>query len=498
MNRILGFLFMIFALSMASLAEDNRPNVLFIAIDDLNDWAGPFGGNPQCKTPNMDRFAEGGAVVFRNNHCAGPVCGPSRSALLSGFMPNRTGVYGNSHYMLQSPLVKTHAVLPEYFRKHGYYAASSGKIFHAHRFEDGPDRGQWSWDLHEGVGGRYEVDQSTLFSRRRGILGGVTQENPKFADPHGSEFGWAATKNPTEETGDYMTALWAVEQLKRDYDKPFFLGVGIFRPHLPWYAPQEFYDMYDLDTIELPEVKEDDLDDILKPNGETKFKPSDDYLWMSQDEKIFKAGVRAYMANVTYADHCLGVILDGLEMSGKADNTIVFIWGDHGWHLGEKMKFRKATIWSESTRAPLMVRLPGMDELQFCDGATSLIDMYPTLIELCGLPEKELDGRSFAPLLEDPARKWDYPVVTMQGPETATVKYQEWRYTRYSDGTEELYDLGKDPMEHENLIRSMTEKAVAMKRKLEKHFPKEWADELPRGASKVIDIRKSRDLESLR
>ena len=503
--RNLKILLLLFLLSAnaVNLWSDERPNVLFIAIDDLNDWAGPFGGNPQCKTPNMDRFAEEGATVFMNNHCAGPVCGPSRSALLSGFAPYNTGLYSNSDNMLDSEIVQTHATLPEYFNKHGYATASSGKIFHAHRSANGFDRGQWAFENWIQTGGGWGVDQDTLYSRRKGILNGVVQENPKYADPHGSEFAWASTTRPTEETGDYMTAQWAAGQLQKKWDRPFFLAVGIFRPHLPWYAPQEFYDMYDLDTIELPEVKDDDLDDIVDANGKPAFKPSSDYLWCRQDDSIFKAAVRAYMASTSYADYCLGVILDALKDSPHYDNTIVFIWGDHGWHLGEKLRFRKATIFSEATRAPLMVRLPGMNKVQRVYSPTNLLDMYPTLVELCGLPEKELDGTSFANLLKDPSSKGNKVTLTTRGVGSVSVRDEHWRYARYRDGAEELYNLKEDPMEWTNLVNSNRSAAKRAKKKLAKHFPKSFAEPIesknyPRVAGPDLTLKAKRDLAALK
>lgn len=490
-TRLTTTIFALLLLTFSSVGKDERPNVLFISVDDMNDWAGPWGGNPQCQTPNLDRFADQGAVVFTNTHCAGPVCGPSRSAIMSGFMPYTTGAYTNGSNMLLSPVVQTHATMPEYFTKNGYITISSGKIFHAHRGENGFDRGQWSFDVWEQAGGGWDVDQSTLFSRRKGIINGVKQENPKYADPHGSEFGWAATIRPTEETSDYMTAQWAASKLSQTYDKPFFLAVGIFRPHLPWYVPKEFYDKYDLDSIELPEVDENDFDDILKPNGEPKFKPSSDYLWCSEDEFVFKSAVRAYMACVTYADYCLGVIMDALENSPHKDNTIVIIWGDHGWHLGEKMRFRKATIWSEATRAPMLARLPGMTDRHVNPSPVNLNDMYPTLVELCGLPEKKIDGRSFAPLLKKPETIWETPTVTIKGPESASVRGLKWRYARYEDGTEELYNLESDPLERENLVHSEDQEAIVAKKRLMYHFPTVWAPAVGKVKQKEgVDRRK--------
>ena len=395
-------------------------NVLFIAIDDLNDWVGIFGGAPQAQsaTPRMDKFAQGGAVVFQQANCAGPVCCRSRSALLSGFMPNRTGVYGNSQDMLDAQLVQTHSTLPEYFSKHGYRTLSTGKIFH----------GLAGWAFDEWVptqgGSGSQVDPAHLTSRSRNLIDGQPAPFPALKGDGndggdgeaGTEFGWGPTKGPKEQSKDWKSAAWAVAQLAKPSEKPFFLALGISKPHLPWYVPQEYFDRHPLESIKLPEFRLDDLDDIVDPKGKVKFSPSADFRWVQQDTNLFKRAVQAYLAASSHADDCVGQVLDALEKSPARDNTIVVIWGDHGWHLGEKLRFRKATLWAESTRLPLTIRVPGMKARQDCSRVVNLIDLYPTLIDLCGLPAKPgIDGRSIAPLLRDPKLPWPYPSITVNG-----------------------------------------------------------------------------------
>lgn len=489
------FLFaVLLSCSVARSADLERPNVLFIAIDDLNDWVGVFGGHPQVKTPNLDRFAAQGSVVFQNAHCAGPVCGPSRSALLSGFMPSTSGVYGNSQNMRQSALIQQHATLPEYFSKNGYHALSRGKIFHAHATASGRDVGQWAFDHWEPTKGGSPVDRRHVTSRNKNLINGKQGPPTKHSPSGGSEFAWGPTTGLKEETKDYQTALWAAEQLQKEYAKPFFIAIGLSRPHLPFYVPQEFFDLYDLATFKARDINEDDLNDILiKGTKRPKHKPSPDYLWLKQNGLIDECA-RAYAAASSYADACLGVIFEELTRSEFAENTIVVIWGDHGWHLGEKLRYRKATGWHESTRVPLIVRTPGTKDRQDSVRAVNLIDFYPTLIELCGLPAKSnLDGRSFAPLLENPDLAWDYPTVTVFGRGNASIHDERYHYMLYNDGTEEFYDLRTDPMEWNNLAQKLTPEQAAVRTRLVSFVPESFADSVPATDSKLKKTAKGMD-----
>jgi len=423
---ILQFLF-IYSLVGVCHAQADKPNVLFVAIDDLNDWVSVFGGHPKAKTPHMDRFASDGAMVFQNAHCAGPVCGPSRSAMLSGFMPSRSGAYGNSNNMLEAPLVQEYATLPEYFSKNGYRSLSMGKIFHKHDVAHGIDAGQWAFDYYEPTRGGSTVNSKQVTSRIKNLINGQPGPQSKYTGTGGTEFAWGPTIQKMEDTKDYQTALWAAEQLQESYEQPFFMAIGLSRPHLPFYVPQEFFDLYDPNDEYMPPIREDDLEDILTPAGKQKFQASSDYLWLKEND-LFDEAARAYLAASSYADACLGVIFDALNKSPHYKDTIVIVWGDHGWHLGEKLRYRKGTGWSESTRMPLLVRLPGMSQRQDCQRLVNMIDFYPTLIDLCGLPQKPvLDGRSFAPLLKSPKQKWDYPSLTINGYGNASIRDNRWR-----------------------------------------------------------------------
>ncbi|MFD2255125.1 sulfatase [Luteolibacter algae] len=426
-----------------------KPNVLFIAIDDLNDWVGPLRGHPQSLTPNLDKFCKEGSVIFENAVCAAPICGPSRSAVLSGFMPNRTGVYGNATNMIYSDLVKTHATLPEYFSKNGYHTLSNGKIFHKHATEVSVDFGHWAFDTYADSrrGVKDGPDKKFLTSSSGTIRG---ESKPEYKDK-AAKLSWGPTKSTFEETVDYRVADWARQELSKPSDKPFFMAVGFIKPHLPWFVPKEFFDKFDPETIQLPPVTDGDLADILTPGGKQAFGPSADYLWVKK-HGLEKDAVRAYLANIAYVDACLGIVFDALEKSGKADNTIVMIWGDHGWHLGEKERYLKNTLWTRAVKPPFFVRMPGKKGQSYCKAPVSLIDMYPTLISLCGLPEKELDGRDFSPLLSNPDAEWEYPGVTVSNSGTSVLG-KRWHYISYLSGTEELYDLSKDENEWKNLVR---------------------------------------------
>jgi arylsulfatase A-like enzyme len=458
--------------------------VLFIAIDDLNDWVGALAGASQAQsaTPRMDKFTRSGSVVFQQANCAGPVCCPSRSALLSGFLPNRSGVYGNSQNMLDSKLVQTHYTLPEYFSKHGYRTSSTGKIFHKHA----GDEGHWAfdeWVATEGGSGS-QVDPEHLTSRNKNLVNGKPAHFPPWKragneggdGEGGTEFAWGPSRGPKEESRDWKAAAWAAAQVAEPSTRPFFLALGISKPHLPWYVPKEYYDRHPLEIIKLPEFRLDDLGDIVDAKGEAKFTPSADFRWVQQDTNLFKSAVQAYLAASSAADDCVGHVLDALEKSPARDNTIVVIWGDHGWHLGEKLRFRKATLWAESTRLPLIIRVPGMKARQDCSRLVNLIDLYPTLIDLCGLPPKpEIDGRSIAPLLRDSKTPWPYPSITVEGEGNASVRDERWYFIRYQDGTEEFYDMERDPMQWTNLATSKDPEIRAQKARLAALFPASFA-----------------------
>ena len=470
------------ALEEAAEYQSKGFNVLFIAIDDLNDWVGCFGGNPQVITPNMDRLAEQRAMIMNKAYAPSTVCGPSRSALLSGKRASSTGVYGNRENMKLAPLTKDVTTLPQYFSQHGYHTLSTGKIFHKHPTADGLDEGQWAFDEFAALPG--------------GGKGGMLWEKRPPAEEgneKGEEFRWGAVKAPVEKTKDYLACKWAADQLQRDFEgKPFFLALGLSKPHLPWEVPQQFFDLYPLDKLKPVDIVRDDLKDIVGKKGDPIFRPDPRFKAADQANLHLEAQ-QAYLANISYVDYCLGVLFDALAKSKYADNTIIMLWGDHGWHLSEKMKYGKTDLWEESCRVPLLVSVPGLTKPDFkCEGVVNLLDMYPTLVELCGLPPNaENEGRSFAPLLKNPSMEWNVPTLTTYQYKNHSLTDGRYRYTWYggkADGAEELYDHSVDPLEHTNLAANPeSQEIIAL---FKKYLPTHDEPNAPRNKLSGADKRK--------
>ena len=405
-----------------------HPNVLFIAMDDLNDWIGCMGGHPQAKTPNIDRLAKRG-VLFTNAHCQGPICGPSRASLMTGLLPSTTGQYNNSPHFREGQRLKNAVTLTQHFSANGYKTFGVGKIFH----------------------GGHPDPQSFDVSGPR--LGQGPTPNKKLAGPSGSKlWDWGIYLDSDEETHDYQSASWAIEKLNEPHEKPFFLAVGFYRPHVPMYATKKWFDMYPLDTVQLPDVLLNDRDDI----SEFAQNLAGDYAapshqWFIENNQ-WKHAVQSYLACVSFVDHQVGRVLDALEDNEYADNTIIVLFSDHGWHLGEKQRWAKRSLWQRSTCTPLMISAPGLTRNRQCSQPVGLIDLYPTLVDFCGIkPKTDIEGRSIVPLLKNPAMKWKYPAITTFEQNNHAICSERWRYIRYADGSQELYDNSKDPHEWHNL-----------------------------------------------
>ncbi len=428
-------------------AADPRPNVLFIAVDDLNDWIGCLGGHPQTKTPNFDRLAASG-LLFRNAYCAGASCNPSRTAIMTGLQPHRSGLYGNLQKMRE--VLPDAELLPRYFSNNGYWSAGSGKLLHY--FIDAP-----SWDEYFPKKESENPFPRTFDPSPRPV------NLPRAGTWQYVETDWAALDVTDEQFGgDWLVTKWIGEQLQRPHDKPFFLACGLYRPHEPWFVPKEYFEPFPLDSIQPgPGVKADDVDDL--PPAAQKL-ARNRYFAHIQEQKQWKQGIQAYLASIHFADAMLGRVLDALDQSPHRDNTIVVLWSDHGWHLGEKEHWQKFTGWRICDRVPLMIRVPkgipglpqGTQAGSVCDRPVSLVDLYSTLTELCGLPAKPgIDSRSLLPLLTNPSADWPHPAIThLDRPENYAISTQDWRYIHYFDGGEELYDIAHDPHEWHNLATS--------------------------------------------
>lgn len=431
--------------SRSGAAPTQKPNVLFIAVDDLNDWIEPLGGHPQAITPNLKRLAQH-SVNFTKSYCASPACKPSRMALLTGLHTYTTGLYSN--YQKWEEVILDPVTLPMYFSKNGYWTGGAGKIFHPGNLH------RASWDEY------YPSFKKDMPDFHMPNPGG-TVNMPKFEGMYGS-FDWAPIDVEDDETGDGKTVGWVTSQLQRSHDKPFFLGCGLYRPHLPWYVPKKYFDLFPLEEVRLPKRVDDDLADV-GPRGQNIAHRAGDYHTKVLEAGQWKKAVQGYLASITFADAMVGRVLDALEASPYAKNTVVVLWSDHGWQLGEKQHWRKFALWENVLRSVCMMKVPPGISASVSAGSVdgdcvrpvSLLDIFPTLIDVCGLPEKdELDGRSLVPLLRNPTAKWEYPVLSTYDYSEFSVRSQRWRYTRYIDGSEELYDHDHDPDEWKNLANT--------------------------------------------
>lgn len=450
-------------LSLPVFSQKKNPNVLFIAVDDLNDWNNILKGHPQARTPNYDKLASKG-MVFTNAHCAAPACGPSRAAIMSGIRPSTSGNYFNSQSFTKNPLLNSSVTLPEFFQQNGYSVYGSGKLYHDPHFNNElQGRG---FDEYYPKMNKSRPDDPLKFSRER-PLSGIVFEKQEWWDwgPYHPDITLA-------ETGDWKVAQWAKEKLLGgELKEPFFMGVGLYRPHLPFYAPQKYFDLFPIQDIQLPEgYKDNDLNDI---HGEgLKMGISG-----NRHKSILKAGqwkpaIQAYLACIAMMDDCLGQVIEALEGTGFADNTIIVLWSDHGYQLGEKEKWAKFTLWERSTRVNMIWVVPDVTNAgTVCEKPVNLLDLYPTLASLAGAtpPKNQLEGNDLSALLKNPDWRWDKTSLTTNGYKNYSLRSQHYRYIIYADGTEELYDHRKDKWEWDNLAENAEYSKV--KKTLRKGMP---------------------------
>ena len=417
------------------------PNVLFIAIDDLNDWLGCMNGHPNTKTPNMDRLASQG-VLFTNAHCQAPLCGPSRASLMTGLRPSTTGIYG----MIDDNLIKSDnevtkdiLFLPEYFQKNGYYTMGIGKLFHQHS----PD------SLFDESGGRVR-GFGPLPEKRFVWDGHGTSDRERYGR---TSTDWGAFPSSDTLMPDHQSADWVIERLNRAYEEPFFLAVGFLRPHVPLYVPQKWFDLHPVENLEMPPYKADDLNDVppvaLQIN-DLPMMPSTDWAIESGEWPNI---VQAYLACVSFVDNQVGRVMNALEKSRYADNTIIVLWSDHGYRLGEKGTFAKHALWEPATNAPLMFAGPGVTGGKVVDAPTEMLSIYPTLLELCGLPAYERnEGKSLVAIMNSNENSENYHAITTFGMNNHGIRTNNYRYIQYEDELGELYDHRSDPEEWDNLF----------------------------------------------
>ena len=450
--------------SMASCvhaAQGTRPNVLLIAIDDLNDWIGCMGGHPQAQTPNMDRLAKRG-VLFTNAQCQSPVCNPSRASMMSGLYPETTGIYFLNPPPKESPVLQKTVMMPQRFEAEGFFVTGAGKLFHN--------------------GGK---QNETYVPNYGGSFGGFGPLPKKKLSPFKGVklWDWGAYPESDDQMPDHKIAGWTEEQLKGMENSPFWLGVGFYRPHVPQYAPQKWFDLYPLETLQLPAVVDHDLDDLSDyAVNITRLKHIAPTMeWVLENDQ-WKPLVQSYLACISFVDHQVGRVLDALDASPYAANTIVVLCSDHGFHQGEKERFAKRSLWQDGTGTPLIIAGPGIAKGKRCDKPVQLLDIYPTLLDLCGLKANPAhEGHSLRPLLENPGAAWPYMARCSFGPGNVAIVSERYRYIHYNDGSEELYDRKKDPHEWSNLANAPERKRVLEWHR--KHLPAEYHPVLGKGST---------------
>jgi arylsulfatase A-like enzyme len=450
-------------------SKEKKPNVLFIVVDDLNDWISVLNKENPIKMPNLERLA-GQGVLFTHAYCSSPACNPSRSSVLTGTRPNKTGIYGNSSDWRKA--LPDAVPLQRYFKDNGYFVCGSGKIFHHHK----------DWAFHDNA------------SFNEYLMLAINEPYPEKKINGYYWFGtrntdWGAWPDDIEKTADYRTAEYAVQKLHQDFDQPFFLNVGIYKPHSPFFAPHEFFDKYPLSGLKMPELYNDDVADLPSGANELVQLTNKGYgsgkgFWngllkaKADNLRIYEEFVQAYQACASFADAMIGKVLDALDKSPYKDNTIIILWSDNGFHLGEKEYIEKFMLWEKTTHIPYIIVAPGITKPgTVIDKPVDLTTIYPTLTELCGLKTPEgIEGFSLVSLLKDSSIQIPPALMTyMKG--NHAIRTERWRYIQYADKTEELYDEINDPHEWYNVAGKPENKAVI--EELKKYVPTENADQVP-------------------
>ncbi len=455
---LLGFT----TLAAPALAEETqKPDVLMFAVDDMNDWVGVLDPNSPIQTPNLERLASQG-MLFTRAYCASAACNPSRVSALTGLRPSTSGVYGNkADWRRVLPDRKT---IMQQFMDAGYHVAGAGKVFHHH----------YNGAFHDDAS-FHDFQPMRPQNMPPKKLNGA----PEYGSPNTDWGPWPANEG---DTIDFHTADYCIKALAdRPADQPQFLACGIFKPHSPFFAPPKYHPPYV--NIELPVRLADDWNDL--PSGAEKLLKSKKWFWkgmMDLEAKqpgSYRRFIEAYASCCTFADAQIGRVLDALEATGRADRTVIVLWSDHGFHLGEKDHIEKFALWEKTNHIPMIVVAPGLTASgSRCDRPIDLSVLYPTLLDLCGLPEdKACDGVSIVPLLKDPSSQWDRPGLMTYMRGNHAVRTERWRYIRYADGTEELYDHTVDPNEWTNVASDPKNAQVIAEHR--KWLPKNEAKSAP-------------------
>jgi arylsulfatase A-like enzyme len=444
------FAFVACVIANFAFAEDEQPDVVFIIVDDLNDYLGCLGGHPDAISPNIDALAESG-MLFTQAYCNSPQCRPSRTSLNHGVYAFNTGTYFNAKFKEETKIVTP--TMQQFFMENGYRVVSGGKVFHGNPGKHG----------------------DVLFNRPR------DPKPPKGKDKfnaYGSPSDGYALDAADEEMSDYKVASWAIEQWNTETDKPLFMSVGFFRPHRPLQVPAPWFELFPLDSIKRPAepADGDDWDDM--PEFAQKLARSHAHKPMHKglsdhefivENEVWDETLQAYQASVAFVDAQIGRVVDALADNPRGRETVVMLVSDHGWHLGEKKHWCKGAIWEQTLRIPFIVRAPGVEAGAVSSQPVSLIDVYPSLVDLAGLPVPEfLDGKSVKPQLENPDAERD-PAISIYGEANTSIRSKDWRYIRYEDGSEELYHHSKDPNEWTN--EADNPEHASIKKDLSKFIP---------------------------
>lgn len=468
-------------LGVPARGAERRPNILFIAIDDQNDWVGHLGGHPMAQTPNLDQLA-GRGTTFLNAHCQSPLCNPSRTSVMFGMRPSSTGVYGLVPSPRQVAGLRDRVSLSQHFAKHGYRTSATGKIHHH--------------GTNAGGGAKMEPE-----FQHTAPFGGVGARPPKKLvgpTPMGNnplmDWGVWPPNNDDTKKGDFQVASWAVKEiLNAPKGEPFFIAAGFFLPHVPCYATQQWFDLFPDDDSVLPKILETDRDDTPRFSWYLHWRLPEPRLKWAREKGQWRNLVRSYLACTSFVDAQVGRLMDALDEAGIADNTIVVVWSDHGWHLGEKGITGKNSLWDDGTRVPLIFAGPGVKGGQRCMKPAELLDLYPTLIDLTGVPARAgLEGISLVPQLKDASAKRERPAITSHNQGNHGVRSESWRYIRYADGSEELYDMKNDPSEWRNLAGDVKYAGVIAEHR--KWLPKVDLPPVPGSAQRILTYDKATDL----
>ena len=445
-------------------SKQQQPNILFISVDDLNDWSGFLKNFPNVKTPNIDKLAANG-MAFTNAHCQAPICAPSRASLFTGLYPHTTGLYyqfTDQDLKEKNEALEKTQFLPDYLEDYGYKTLGVGKIFHS-----GDENGvfdEFGDVFHKMKFGPYLKDRKRenydpkWFSNKRG--GTVTD--------------WSPMDLPDSSMVDYKIADWAINELDKKHEKPFFMAVGFVRPHVPWYVPKKWFDMFDENDIVLPPYLENDFDDIPEISKKLhEISAMPDTEWLIKSGK-WKAMVKSYLACMAFVDDQLGRVLDKLENSDYKNNTIIVLWSDHGYHLGEKGRTAKHSLWERSTHVPLIFSGSGISKGSVTDQPVQLIDLYPTLVEILKLPpNKQNEGNSLMPLIKNTKASWNHAALTSYGYKNISLYKGDYHFIQYRDGSGELYNIKEDPNEWVNLFKN--EKLAKVITDFKTYLPKKHA-----------------------